>query len=116
MLCYVYGDFFGLFRPGRVMAMNAGIIGPLGPATPTVLVSVSLMMAIPSLMIALSLFLPAALNRWANIVLGLIYTAIMLLTMRGAQPFYVVLGSIEVALTLAIVVCAWRWPRDVAHG
>ncbi|MBB3982901.1 1,4-dihydroxy-2-naphthoate octaprenyltransferase [Sphingobium fontiphilum] len=111
MFCYVYGDFFGMFRPGRVMAMNEGIIGPLGPATPTILVAVSVMMAIPSVMIFLALVLPTAINRWLNILLGCLYTAIMLLTMSGgAPPFYLTLGVIEVALTIGIVVTAWRWP------
>lgn len=114
MFCYVYGDFFGLFRPGRVMAMNAGNIGPLGEATPGVLIGVSLMMAIPALMVFLSLALPPFLCRWLNIALGLAYSAIMLLTMQGAQPFYLVLGGIEVALTLGVVWVAATWPRQAA--
>jgi hypothetical protein len=111
MLCYVYGDFFGLFSPGRVMEMNRGIMGPLGVATPGIVVAVSLMMAIPSVMIYLSLVLPPTIDRWINILLGLAYTAIMLLTMPGAPPFYLVLGAIEVALTIGIVVTALAWPH-----
>ncbi len=116
MFCYVYGDYFGLFRPGVLTEMNRGIMGPLGVATPAVLSAVSLMMAIPALMTMLSLLLPPFFNRWLNIVLGLVYTAIMVLTMvGGAPPFYLLLGVIEVALTLAIVACAWRWPRLPPH-
>jgi hypothetical protein len=38
----------------------------------------------------------------------------MALTMiGGAPPFYLVLGAIEIALSLAIVAIASRWPRDV---
>ncbi len=111
MFCYVYGDYFGLFQAGRLSEMNAGRIGPLGDASPMVLVGVSLMMAIPSLMVFLSLVLPPVVCRWANIILGLVYTAIMLLTMPGAPPFYLTLGVIEVALTLAVAGCAWFWPK-----
>jgi hypothetical protein len=111
MFCYVYGDFFGLFRPGRIAAMSEGRIGPLGEATPGVLVGVSAMMAIPSLMVFLSLALPAPLSRWLNVALGLAYTGIMLLTMKGAPPFYLFFGVIEVLLTLTIVWTAIRWPR-----
>jgi hypothetical protein len=39
------------------------------------------------------------------------YTAIMLMTMRGAPTFYVFMGAIEVLLTLLIVWHAWTWPR-----
>ena len=59
MFCYIYADFFGLFRRGRMASMNEGMILPLGEATPTVLLAVSVMMAIPSLMVALTLILPA---------------------------------------------------------
>jgi hypothetical protein len=37
----------------------------------------------------------------------------MLLTMPGAWAFYIALGIIEVLLTLAVVVYAWRWPRSM---
>ncbi|MET0504934.1 MAG: DUF6326 family protein [Luteibacter sp.] len=111
MFCYVYGDFFGLFVPGRLRDMIAGNFGPLGPTTQGVLIGVSLLMAVPAVMIFGSLALPATLCRWANALLGIAYTAIMLLTMQGALPFYLVLGVIEVLLSAAIGVYAWRWPR-----
>jgi hypothetical protein len=114
MFCYVYGDYFGLYRPGRVEAMNQGRMGPLGEVSPGMLVGVSAMMAIPSLMIFLSLTLPPAVGRWLNVALGLAYTAIMLLTMKGAAPFYLFLGVIECVLTLGIVWVALRWPRAPA--
>jgi hypothetical protein len=111
MFCYVYGDYFGLFVKGALLEMNRGIMGPLGPATPAVLVGVSIMMAVPSLSIVLSLLLPASVGRWTNIVLGLAYTGVMAVTLSGSKPFYIVFGIVEMALTLAVVVVAWRWPR-----
>lgn len=111
MSCYIYGDFFGLFAPGRLQDMIAGNFGPLGTTTPGILVGVSLMMAVPALMIFGSLALPATICRWSNIVFGLFYTVIMLLTMPGAPPFYITLGVIEVLLTAAVVAYAWRWPK-----
>jgi hypothetical protein len=114
MFCYIYGDFFGLFTPGKIQSMLAGNFGPLGPTTQGILVAVSILMAIPGVMVFASLVLPPRLCRWANIVLGSAYTAIMLLTMPGAWPFYIVLGVIEVALTAWIVWCAWTWPRQAA--
>ena len=44
--------------------------------------------------------------------LGVFYTGIMLLTMPGAWWFYIAFGVIEVALSLLIVVYAWRWPGN----
>jgi hypothetical protein len=69
------------------------------------------MMAIPSVMVFLSLVLPPALNRWLNLALGVAYTAIMLMTLRAAPAFYVFMGVIEVLLTLLIAWHAWAWPR-----
>jgi Family of unknown function (DUF6326) len=114
MFCFLYADFFGLFQSGRVMEMNDGIIGPLGTATPEILLAVSAMMTIPSTMVCLSLLLPPAPDRWANIVFGLLYTAIMIMTSLDAAPFYVFFAAIEIAMLLAIVVLAWRWPRATA--
>ena len=114
MFCYLYGDYFGLHKPGTLQEVMAGKMGPLGPTTQGVLLGTSLMMAIPSLMVFLSLVLPPRVNRGANIVLGLVYTAIMLLTMPGAWQFYLFLGVIEIALSLAIVRYAWKWPRVAA--
>lgn len=110
MFCFLYADFFGLFMPGRILTMNAGIIGPLGAATPAILVGVSVMMAIPSAMVALSQLLPPTLCRWANIVFGLIYTAIMVLTAIGAPPFYLFFAAVEITMLLTAVYLAIKWP------
>lgn len=111
MLCYLYADYFGLYVRGNLDAMNKGLMGPLGEATPGVLLGVSVMMAIPALMVMLSLILRAVVARWANVAIGLLYTAIQGTTMiGGAQPYYLFFGSVEMAMTLAVAVMAWRWP------
>jgi hypothetical protein len=111
MFCYVYADFFMLHEPGRLADMNDGILAPFGPATTLMMLGVSVMMVIPSVMVFLSLVLPPAANRWANIVLGAAYTIIILLTMIGAPLFYLFFGTVEVALTATIVRYGWAWPR-----
>lgn len=111
MFLYLYGDYFGLYKPGTLQSMLDGVMGPLGPTTQGILVGTALMMTIPSVMVFLSLVLPVRINRWANIVLGLLYTAIILATMPGAWHFYLMLGVFEAALTLTIAWTAWKWPR-----
>ncbi|GLQ92558.1 DUF6326 family protein [Dyella acidisoli] len=113
MFCYIYGDYFGLYVPGQLKGMLAGQ-GPIGPTSQSSLVPVAVLMAIPGVMVFLSLVLPPRTNRLLNIILGVIYTAIMLITMPGAWIFYIVLGVIEMALTVLVVRYAWRWPREVA--
>lgn len=111
MFCYIYGDYFGLYQPGTLRGMLEGRMGPLGPTTQGVLLGTSLLMAVPSLMVFLSLVLRAGLCRWIQVVLGIAYTLIMLVSMPGAWMFYLFLGAIEVLLTASIVWYAWRWPK-----
>ena len=117
MSCYIYGDYFGLYHPGKLQSMLAGTINPLGPVTQANLLAVTVSMAIPSTMIFLSLALRPAVNRSVNIVLGTLYTVFVLLTMRGAWAFYLFLGTVDMMLTAAIVWHAWTWPnRNTAGG
>ena len=111
MFCYVYGDYFGLYVPGKLAGMLAGRMDPLGAVTQGVLLGTSAMMAVPALMVCLSLLLRPVVARWSNVVLGLVYAAVMLMTMSGAWTFYLFFGVIEVALSLTISWTAWRWPR-----
>lgn len=114
MFCFVYGDYFELYVPGKLESMLDGRMGPLGPVTEGVLVGTSILLAVPGLMIALSLLLPAVLCRWTNLVLAVAYAAIMALAAQGAWNFYVLMAAIEIVLCACIFVCAWRWPRTMA--
>ena len=114
MFLYIYNDYFSLYLPGTIAAMTAGRIGPLGPATPQVLIGVSMMLAIPSLMIVLSAVLPPVISRWLNVLFGAAYTAIQGMTFPGSPPFYQIVVGFEIALTLAIAWTALRWPRGQA--
>ena len=114
MLCYIYGDYFGLYEPGTLQSMLDGKMGPLGPTTQGVLLGTSVLMAIPAVMVFLSLALRPNPNRWMNIIFGVIYTVIMLITMPGAWAFYIFLGVVEVVLSALIVWYAWNWPKQEA--
>jgi hypothetical protein len=41
-----------------------------------------------------------------------VYSIIIVMTMRGAWGFYLLLGCVEVALTVAVTWYAWTWPRQ----
>jgi hypothetical protein len=116
MFCYIYGDYFGLYVPGKLSGMINGD-GPIGPVSQSTLVITSLLLAIPGLMVFLSLVLPAAICRWGNIVLGAFYIVVMALTMPGSWSFYILLGVLEIAIGLLTIWYAWSWPRQVsAHA
>lgn len=109
--CYLYGDYFGLYKPGKLQHMLEGA-GPMGPATQASLLFVALLLVVPGLMVFLSLALPARVARWASIGLALFYAVFVALTMPGAWWFYLAYSSIEIALSTTIVWLAWRWPRE----
>jgi hypothetical protein len=69
----------------------------------------TVIMAIPSVMIFLSLTLKPPVNRWLNGIFGVLYTLIILPTMWG-WIFYIFFGVIEIALTLTIACYAFKWP------
>ena len=111
MFCYVYGDYFELYQPGKLQEMLSGRTA-LGAATQGALIGMAAVMAVPSLMIFLSLILPPAANRWMNIVLGAVYSVIMVLAIRDSWNFYVLLGLIEIVITILIIWYAWTWPKQ----
>lgn len=112
MSCYIYCDYFELYIPGKLQSMLDGRMDPLGPTTQGVLLGTSTMMALPSLMIALSLLMPTTVCRWANIALGAFFTAVMTgLAYEAGWYFYKGFAALEALMTAAIVVLAWRWPR-----
>lgn len=106
MSLYIYNDYFKLYRPGEIAGMTAGSMGPLGPATDGVLIIVSLLLAIPALMIALSVLLPARASCWLNLPVALLYTGVEVLTFMGAYPAYRMVVALEVAVTLTVMALA----------
>ncbi len=111
MFCYVYGDLFGFFKQSTIADIAAGKAGFIG--TQTGLLVSAIVVAIPALMVFLSLVLRPSVSRWSNVTLGLLYTVIIIATMPGTWLFYQLLGVVEAALSLSIVWNAWHWPRNV---
>jgi len=109
MFLYIYADFLSLYRPGQMEEAMAGRMGPL-PVTQGSVLAAAVLMLIPALMIFLSPVLQPRAARWANIVLGLLYTAVNIGNLVGETwAFYILFGIVEIALTLLIVGYAWRW-------
>lgn len=112
-LCYLYGDYFELYVPGKVKDLG---IGRNLLDTPLKLLAAALLLAIPALMVVLSIFLKPQLNRLLNLTFGVFYTFLMLLIAIANlgdawMYFYVFLALVEASLTMLIVYHAWRWPK-----
>lgn len=117
MFCYVYGDFFTLFVPGRIQGLMNGQSGA-GTTTPGVLLAYAVLLSIPPLMIFLSLILKPKANRLVNIVAGIFFTIVMLLVVGTSiskwMMFYSYLGVIEIIISSLIVYHALVWPKTAA--
>lgn len=111
MFCYIYCDYFALYIPGKLEGMLRGDMGPLGAVSQGTLVGTSLLMAVPSLMIALSVVLPARPNRTLNIIVGAFYALLLALFASTATwYFYRLFAGLEALLAALVVARAWRWP------
>ena len=106
MFLYIYNDYFSMWLPGYIEKMSAGQIG-------IPLLAASILLAIPALMIFLSVALPPTISRWLNVLLGLAYTVIEALTFLGSSLFYQIVVGLEIAVTALIVLYALRWPKQV---
>jgi len=110
MFIYLYVDIFGFFKPGVIEDAIAGKVWTF-QITQVWLLGVIILMTIPSLMVFLSLVLPVKVNRWVNIIVGILYIVVTLgMTIGESYAFYIFGSIVEALLLLLIVVYAWKWP------
>ena len=112
MFIYLYVDVFGFYKPGIIEDAIAGKVWEF-QVTQVWLLGVIILMTIPSLMVFLSLTLPAKANRWTNIIVGIFEIAFVVGSAIGESWAYYVFASIvEVVLLSLIVWYAWKWPTQ----
>ena len=112
MSLYIYCDYFELYTPEKLESMINGTT-LFGSGDQGVLLGLSSIMLVTSLMICLSILLPATINRVLNILVGLIMTLMLgYLTYVAGWYFYKMYTAVETILTLLIVWFAWTWPKE----
>jgi hypothetical protein len=117
MFMYIYVDFFNLYKPGVVDGILNGLVWRFD-VTPTLLTIMLASVAIPALMVMLSMTLPARVNRATNLVVASLYIPYSMFNAAGATwdwaYFYGLSIGIEVLLLAFILRSAWTWPRRTA--
>lgn len=112
VFCFLYGDYFELYTPGKIDSL---LTGDNVLDSPLKLLIASIILVIPSLMVALSVLLNAKLNRILNISFGMLFTLMMLLiginSMTPWYSFYVFFAFLESLITIVIIWLAWKWPK-----
>jgi len=110
MFLFGYVDLFGMFRADVRADIEAGkmFVFSIGQAS---LLGVTLYVALPSLMVFLSLVLPVRVTRMANMALAVIYGLTIAGSAVGEWNYYILGSAIEAALLAGIVYYAWTWPK-----
>ncbi len=79
MFLYLYADVLAFYQPGHIEDVISGeVVGR--QINQLFLLGSAMLMAIPSMMVFLSLTLKAKANRWTNIILGIFHACVLLAT------------------------------------
>lgn len=112
MFFYIYADILGFYSPGIIESVISGEIAGM-QLTEGYLLIMGLWMAVPSLMVILSLVLSAGINRWVNLIIAVI-SFIILVASSFVGEFsirYTTQAAVEAILILLIAWNAWNWPK-----
>jgi hypothetical protein len=121
MFLYIYVDYFHLHKPGVIDNLRAGVVFEFDVSS-TLLTAMLASVAIPALMVTLSLALPGRANRTVNLVVAALYIPYSLFNAVGETWewafFYGLSIGLELLLLAFILRSAWTWPRtpSVAVG
>ena len=112
MFFLIYVDYLHLYKPGIIDEMLAGVVFKFDISQTFVVIALMLV-GIPSLMILLSMTLPARANRTLNLVVASLYIPVSAFNVAGGSwmLFYGLGVVLEVILLAFILRSAWTWPR-----
>jgi len=98
--------------PGKLARFLAGTVGGM-QINQGFLVGAAILVEIPIAMVLLTQILNDRISRGANIVAGLVMTAVQLSTLLvgSPAPYYLFFSVIEIAATSTVVIYAWTRAR-----
>lgn len=110
LFLYIYIDYFALYMPGKIKGILKGNVFKFD-ITQGFLMAALASVTIPSLMVFLSVVLPAKVNRWTNIIIAAVYIPYSLFNLAGEYWMHMLFGAVaEVILLCLIIRYAWKWP------
>ena len=117
MFFIIYIDYFHLYQPGEIDDIRSGVIFKFD-ISGNLMSIFFVIIAIPTLMIMLSMTLPARMNRVTNLVVASLYSPLLILNFVGAPSdyafYYALTIGVEVLIVAFILRSAWTWPRRTA--
>jgi uncharacterized protein DUF6326 len=112
MFLYAYVDILNFFTPGVIEDILDGKVFEFD-LSQTFSTTALTLMAIPILMVVLSMTLPARANRITNLIVASLYVPVTAFNAVGESWLYFYgLGIVLELILLALIVrYAWTWPR-----
>lgn len=109
-LNFIYCDVLGLMNPSMLKGFLNGNVAGIDISQGFLLAS-GVLVEIPMAMVLLSRILGPRANRVANIVAGVVMTAVQVGSnfMGTPTPYYIFFSIIEIATTGVVVWFAWNW-------
>ena len=109
-LNYIFCDVFTLFYAPDLNQFLKGQVGGI-ELTQGFLLTFAIIMEFAMVMIVLSRTLKYSLNRWFNIIGGIIFTLIQAGTLLDGDftLHYLFFSIVEISTTLYIIWVAWNW-------
>ena len=112
MFLYAYVDILNFFTPGVIEDILDGRVFEFD-LSQTFSTTALTLVAIPALMVVLSMLLPARVNRITNLIVAALYVPVTAFNVVGGSwLFFYGLGVVLELILLALIVrFAWTWPR-----
>lgn len=112
MFLYAYVDILNFYTPGVIQEILDGKVFEFD-LSQTFSTTALTLMAVPIFMIVLSMTLPAAVSRIANLVVASLYLPVTAFNATGESwlLFYGLGVVLEVILLVLILRYSWTWPR-----
>ena len=103
----------GSFEPGVLKEfLDKGTIGGIEVGRPEILLLFAIIMLVPLIMAFLTLTLKDSINRWTNLIVGIVFTVLGIIDIGdalGKQSAYGTLMTLAMFLTGALIVWyAWK--------
>ena len=107
-----------LYLPGFIEDIIAGE-SEGEPITAGLILLLAIITLIPSVMAVLSITLKDSINRWANIIVGIVFAFLVLIGLSEylmkQDAYYaglILVGIVEFVVAALIVWYAWKWPKQ----
>ena len=117
MFLYAYVDILNFYTPGVVADILAGRVFEFD-LSQTFSTTALTLVAIPALMVVLSMTLPARVNRITNLAVAALYVPVTAFNLASESwLFFYGLGvALELGLLALVVRYAWTWPTAAPTG